>query len=208
MKMERMIGGSEELNKYVFLSDVIGRKGINIKAFIGIFIFGWLMAVIYVYLGKGSIGWTYVIAIIILLARVAVFEPLAGLVALLIYVVAWVHAYLIFSRYKTTARQRIDEIERQSDVTTNMVLEKGLLLFKVLGKKEASIRILDEAIQLPYGDPLLLSHAGIVMSRNNYHKEAVEFFDRALRSTEDKVLIKQIENNRAPIAKQVIRSPE
>ena len=62
-----MIGGNEELNNYVVNAGGIGRMGLNIMCFIGVFIFGWLLAVAFDSLGKKGTGWFYLVPIIFLL---------------------------------------------------------------------------------------------------------------------------------------------
>ena len=44
-----MIGRNEELNDYVLKAQGIGRTGLNVMCFIGVFIFGWLLAVVFSY---------------------------------------------------------------------------------------------------------------------------------------------------------------
>jgi hypothetical protein len=58
------IGGNQELQEYVLKARGLSRKGLNIMCFIGVFIFGWLLAVVFEMLGKKKQGRFYIIPII------------------------------------------------------------------------------------------------------------------------------------------------
>lgn len=199
-----MFGGNKELSKYVLKAIGISRTALNIWAFIGMFIIGWLIAFVFSMLGKGRVGCAYLIPIWILafMGRLND-EPLVVILSVALYIAAWVHANVVLSRYESAARQRITEIDRQGKADIDSVLEKGLLQSKVLRKGQSAIDVLTGALQMPGGDPSLLNLAGVVMSANKRYKEAAEFFDRALASAKDKSLIKQIKKNRASMDKKI-----
>jgi len=185
-------GGISDLKNYVINAPGISRRTLNILAFIGIFIFGMLLAVIFALLGKRRTGWMYFIPFIVIVAVAINVQPMLTLLALIIYIAGWIHANIILSHYKSAARQRITEIDRKSRVGANDILEKGLLLHKVLGEREQPTYILAFALRTPDGDPFLLVLAGRIMSKYKRYEEAREFFRRALASTKDRALIKQI----------------
>ena len=109
------------------------------------------------------------------------------------------HANVILSRYKSAARDRIISIDQKTTVETNDILEKGVLLHKILGDREQSLYVLTSALKMPGGDPQLLRLAGRVMSKHKRYREASEFFNRALASAKDETLINRIMKDMASI---------
>ncbi len=189
---ERVFGGNEELRNYVVKSPGISRATLNILAFVGIFVFGWLMLVNFNILGRRNLGLLYFVPTI---ALAILFWPLA----IFVYIVGWIHANVILSRYKTAAKHRIISIDQKTMVETNDILEKGVLLHKVLGDREQSLYVLTSALKMPGGDPQLLRLAGRVMSKHKRYREASEFFNRALAGAKDEALIKRIMKDMASI---------
>jgi tetratricopeptide (TPR) repeat protein len=192
-----MIGKNEELDNYVLKAQGISRVGLNIMCFIGVFIFGWLLAVAFEQLGKKGKGWLYVIPIIFLLVVSRQGAGELALIATIIYIAGWIHANIILSRYESLAKQRISEIDRipPSDLTADVLLERGLLRSKVLRQTEKALADFASAIQLPGGDPQLLNLAGGQYKAAKRFNEAKQFFDKALELTTDEALVKQIQKN-------------
>ena len=168
-----MIGGNEELQDYVLKAQGLSRKGLNIMCFIGVFIFGWLLAVAFEMLGKKKQGWFYVVPIIgcLVISREA--GPAIGLLAPIIYVIGWIHANAVLSGYQASARDRIGQIDRLSgdQVTIDAVIEKGILQQKVLSAREAALSTLASALQMPGGDGQLLNLAGVAMFANKRKRQ-------------------------------------
>ena len=198
-----MVGGSEELDNYAFKARGISRTELNIIAFIGMFIFGWLIAVVFNFLGKQRHGWLYLVPIIFIGVGLSNVEPAYALLATVIYIVAWVHANVVLSRYQVAARRRISEIERETETPINTLLEKGILLQKVLRDKEAATDSFTSARSMPGGDPRLLNLAGLAISSTQRYREASEFLDRAAASAKDDALVKQIKKNQKFVAKKL-----
>lgn len=199
-----MIGGDQELNDYIFKAQGIGRKGLNVMCFIGIFIFGWLLAGVFDMLGKRGKGWAYIVPIIACLVISSQGEPELGILAPIIYVVGWIHANVVLSGYQSSARNRIAQIDQLSgsQVTIDEALEKGVLQSKVLGDRETGAATLVQAFQMAGGEGQLLNLAGVQMFGVKRYAEAKGFFDRAMLSTTDTALIKQIKRNQANVAKK------
>jgi tetratricopeptide (TPR) repeat protein len=200
-----MIGGNQELNDYVLKAQGLGRKGLNIMCFIGVFIFGWLLAVAFGMLGKKRQGWFYVVPIIgcLVISRQAG-API-GILAPIIYAIGWIHANLVLSGYQSSARDRIAQIDRLSgdQLTIDAMMEKGVLQSKVLADGEAAAAILARALQMPGGDAQLLNLAGVVLFANKRYAEAKQFFDRALANAKDEALMKQVKQNQASVEKKL-----
>ena len=199
-----MIGGNQELNDYVLKAPGLGRKGLNIMCFIGVFIFGWLLAVAFQMLGKNKQGWFYVIPIIVCLAISNQTGSHLWILGILIYVTGWVHANIVLSRYQVSARERIAQIDRLSEgqFTIDAILEKGVLQSKVLADGEAAATLC-KALELPGGDAQLLNLAGAGMFASKRYAEAKQFFGRALSIARDDALIKQIKRNLATVHKKL-----
>ena len=104
---------------------------------------------------------------------------------------------MILSLYQSIARQRIAEINSQVDPNINALLEKAVLLYKVLRRGPQAVEILLDALSMRGGDPLLLYCAGVILRENQFHSKASEFYDRASQRAEDESLMRKIEHDRA-----------
>jgi len=181
----------------------LSRKALNIIAFIGIFIFGWLIALVFTFLGKQKPGYRYVMAILVILIFGRRLVPGIEILASVIYISGWIHANLVLSHCKTLARKRIAEIESQGEININTEIEKGLLFYRALRDKGKGVDLLRKSLQMADGDPHLLNLAGVVMSDYKQYREAADFFDRLLANTNDKILIKQVQKNRNYVQKKM-----
>lgn len=194
---------NDELRHYLVAASGIGRTGLNVMAGIGVFIFGWLIAIIFSNLGKGGRGWAYMIPYFILITAGRSEVPALAVLGLVIYIAGWVDANMVLSRYQSAARDRIAKIDHYGSIGADMLLEKGILLHKVLGEKQLAVDVLKGAIRTTGGDPDFLNIAGVVMVADEQYREAIEFFDRALASTNREGLIKQIKKNRSSAEKKI-----
>ena len=201
----KMFGGNQELRDYVLKEVGLSRTGLNIMCFIGLFIFGWLLTVVFNMLGKKNQGWFYVVPIIICLAISRQTETALGVVAVIIYIIGWVHANLVLSGYQSSARDRIGQIERLpgDQLTVDTMLEKGILQQKVLATSEAATSTLVKALQMQGGDAQLLNLAGVTLFAAKRYPEAKQFFGKALSSVKDDALIKQIKVNLTNVEKKL-----
>jgi DNA-directed RNA polymerase subunit RPC12/RpoP len=207
-ELKTLIGGNQALNDYVLTADGLGRMGLNIMCFIGVFIFGWLLTMAFQSLGKKNLGWYYIGPVFVCLA-ISRFggdlAQLAGMVALILYAVGWIHANLVLSEYQSGANKRIAQIEGLStgNKTTDILLEKGILQSKVLGQKELAFATFAKAAQMPGGNAKLLNMAGVALFASKRYAQAKPFFERALSGTKDDGLIKQIKQNQASVEKKL-----
>jgi len=189
----------------VVLGGGISRKALNIMAFIGLFLFGWMITIAFDLLGKGKQGWGYFKALLAALIIGRFFAPPVGILAVIIYITACIHANLLLSRYKSLARERIAEINSQGEVNIDTEIEKGLLFYRVIGNRETGIGFCRKALQMQGGDPFLLNLAGVIMSHYKQYREAGEFFDRVAASTKDEALIKQVRESRNYVNKKIAK---
>ena len=189
----------------VVLNGGISRKAINIIAFAGLFIFGWLITIAFDLLGKGKTGGWYFKALLVTLLIARFFAPPLGILALIIYITACIHANLLLSHYKKLARERIAEIDSRGEVNIDTEIEKGLLFYRVIGDRKTGVGFCRKALEMPGGDPFLLNLAGVVLSHYKQYKEAGELFDRVLASTKDKALIKQTGENINYVNKKIAK---
>lgn len=191
-----MIGGNQELHDYVTNAEGISRKRLNIICFIGVFIFGWLLTMVFESLGKKGKGWLYIVPIMALLVISQYGESPLGILAPVIYVVGWVHANLVLSHYQNLARKRIMAIENEPP-SANLLLEEGILYHKVLHDKDAARSAFEKVSAHPDGVSAdLLNLAGVALLADGNPSGAITFFDRALAETPDDPLAEQMTNNR------------
>ena len=199
----------DDLRNYILKAQGISRNEINSMALIGIFIFGWLIADVLNCLGKSIFGGVCNILLYLLISLTRISsvanEPalrlsvqLGWLIYIAIYVGAWIYANGSLSHYQSAARQRIAEIESQGEVGIDMVLEKGLLLYKVFQEKQAAVDVLCRALPMSDGDAQFLNIAGSLCPIIS-DIMMLPRFDRATASTKDESLLKQIKKNRSSI---------
>ncbi len=200
-----MIGGNYELQHYVLKASGVSRKGLNIMCFIGVFIFGWLLALVFDLLGMGKQGWFYVVPMMVCLFISMNVAPAFGLVTPIIYIIGCIHANAVLSGYQSSARDRIGQIDRLSEdqLTVDAIMEKGILQIKVLAAGGAGASTLTKAIQMPGGDAQLLNLSGIVLFRAKHFTEAKQFFIRALSNVKEDALMKQIKLNLTNVEKKL-----
>ncbi|MGC1121765.1 MAG: hypothetical protein WBA22_11795 [Candidatus Methanofastidiosia archaeon] len=213
-KLERIVKSSEilrkneEINNYIVNDRGISRFALNAMFFVGLFIFGWIIGIVFYYLGKGKLGWVYALPYVIL-SCITIFSLVSGVtlelsgLALIIWIAGLIHANKILSHYHSVAFQRIVEINSQDTPTIDSQLEKGLILDKVMGKTQPAIEILTAALEMPGGDPLLLYLSGMIMARRKLYREATTFYDRALASTKEDALARKIKRDYASVEKHL-----
>ena len=193
------------LATYVLKAHGISRSGLNIMCFIGVFIFGWLLVVVFNQLGKKGIGWLYIIPVIFFFSVSRSGPAELGFIALTIYIAGWIHANAVLSNYKLLAGQRIAEIDEMPSrqQTANVILEKGLLEAKVMRRKDQALSDFVKVLQLHGGDPELLNLAGVHLSSAGRFSEAKQFFERALETAGDAALVSQIKKNKEFVEKRL-----
>lgn len=189
-----LVPADNDWQDYLVKAPGTNRTAINVMCGVGLLVFGWLVAVPFLLMGKRLFGWLYIISVLILF-RVAIRVDEVWLVYFLVYIIAWVHANLAFSHYQRLAQLRRPMIEPRAGYDINAALEMGVLYKKALGQTWGAVDILSKALTMPGGDPALLNQAGLVMYSSKRYYEAVEFFRRALDSCSDSKLQAAIRKN-------------
>ena len=190
------IGGNQELNAYVMNAQGITRKGLNIMCFIGIFIFGWLLKIVFEDLGKKSMGWLYIVLIVVFYFNSLHGDFSLSIFAPFLYVIGWAHANFLLSNYQNLARKRIIALNNEPTSADNL-LEKGILYQKVLNDKETAFSVFEEVLtKFEDGTPDLLNLGGKALLKIGSPKIAITFFDRALASTPEASMAELIKKNR------------
>lgn len=95
----------EAITAYVNSKTVITRTSLNVRALIGLFIFGWLMKMNYDDLGKTGFGWALLISLSIVLAVTRQIKPMFFVVGLVIYIAAWIHTNMLLTEKQRIARE-------------------------------------------------------------------------------------------------------
>ncbi len=196
----KMIGGTQELHNYITKSDGISRKGLNITCFVGVLI-PLVLPHAFDRLGKSGLGFLYLLAAVFCAVTVVLLP-----VAYVILIIGWIHANRILTRYESLAQSRLAQIDAgpPESITIDTLVEKGLLQYKVLGRKDRALDTLARVLAFTNGgDPDLLNRAGVVFSRENKFTEARQLFVRALRAATEEKLQKQIQQNISAMDKAI-----
>lgn len=95
----------ETIATYINNKTGITRTSLNIRALIGLFIFGWLMKMNYDDLGEKGFGWALLISLSIVLAVSRQIKPMFFVVGLVIYLAAWIHTNMLLTEKQRIARE-------------------------------------------------------------------------------------------------------
>ena len=203
-----MINTNKELDNYLMNTDVTNRIRLNVLLLIGFLIFGWAMEIAYKELGRKWLGRIYFIPYFILILLLTPLTlllkdiyPLAKIapvaIALVVYSLGWIHANIIFSRLQKRSKIRMLEIENQIDENSScdLLLEKGLIEWKVYKSYKSALVTWSQAMSLQTCDAYLLNIIGVTLANKKYYKKAKEFFDLGLRLSSEKSQKEQIEDN-------------
>jgi len=107
----------DDINSFVKKRIGITRKRLNIQAFIGLFIFGWLMKMNYDDLGEKGFGWAFLISMAFFFAIGNQAEPMAFIALPIIYIAAWIHTNILLTNLENKARESfISMKEKKADV--------------------------------------------------------------------------------------------
>jgi len=93
------------INDYINKTVGISRTKLNVQAGIGVFIFGWLMKMNYDDLGESGFGKAFFWVMIGCLVAAKQIEPMLVVVALVIYLAAWVHTNVILTEKQRIVRE-------------------------------------------------------------------------------------------------------
>ena len=94
---------AEDMERYVRSKVGVSRTALNVRAAIGIFVFGWLMMMNYNDLGEKGLGWVLAIAMAFVFAF-ARYEPMVVVIGAAIYGAAWLHTNSLLSKKQNNAR--------------------------------------------------------------------------------------------------------
>jgi hypothetical protein len=105
-----------ELIEYIKRNTGISRTRLNVQAFIGLFIFGWLMSMNYDALNKKGLGWTFLIVFAILL--ITSYQVQSGLwfLAIAVYLGAWIHTNVLLTQQQKEAKEKFLALKKEPAV--------------------------------------------------------------------------------------------
>lgn len=193
-----MQDSSPDLDDYLMQAPGIGRVALNVKCAFGVLTLGWLLVVAFEQLGKKRLGWVYALPAASLLIWLGQKDTLAVLLAPAVYAAGWVHANRILSQLQALARQRYARLDGEIGHTpsADALLGRGVLLAKVLLRREDAVRDFDAALQHSGGGQKLLNLAGVQACAAGRHALGQRLFERALQAEGDPMLRVQIAKNR------------
>ena len=107
----------------VFIDKSVGttRTGLNLRAFIGMFIFGWLMKINYDVFGEKSLGWVIIIiyAFLFALGRRQPDPTLFLGIGAIIYIGAWIHINFLLTNKQKMAREQFNKESSDESTKSN-----------------------------------------------------------------------------------------
>jgi hypothetical protein len=114
------------INAFVDKRVGVTRKGLNLKAFIGIFIFGWLMKMNYDDLGEKGMGWAFIVASAVLfsIGRRQPEPMIFVVIGLIIYAGAWIHTNVLLTNKQVIAREQFYKENSKEDMNVEDVQQK------------------------------------------------------------------------------------
>lgn len=188
----------EELEEYLLTSPGTSRLALNAVCLLGAFVCGWLIVVVFARLRRTALGFLYAVPMFGLFVAGAQSIPVCLILALAIYLMAWIHANVLLSRYQAAARERIALLDRVRDESrvADDLLERGLLEAKVLRDRGRATSDFAGALALPGGDARLCNLSGLEALRAGHRELARSLFDRALETAAEPRQIDVIQRNR------------
>ena len=114
-----------ELLEFIKRNTGISRTRLNVQAFIGLFIFGWLMSMNYDALKKKGLGWAFLIIFAILL--ISSYQIQSGLwfLAIGIYLGAWIHTNVLLTQQQKEAKEKFLELKKEPVVNNEIQSSDG-----------------------------------------------------------------------------------
>ena len=220
--VHQAFGANPELQEFVLRASGLKRQTLNLAlgcamavlvtvavVLLGFQAIGWYDAVgivasfgtvywAFARLGKAQRGEWYV-AVMVGCVVAGLSEQYIGVVAIIVFVVAWIHANGVLSECAASVGPRMDEIEvaAQARPSASLWLEQGLLQARVLLDASAAQKSIERALDLPGGDAMLLIASGVVMLEARSMQRAKQCFERAAAATSDVELLQTIRRNQA-----------
>ena len=112
-------GGDPQRDENLVKAPGISRVALNLLCFIGVFVFGWLMVVVFARLGRSGTGWKYAIGVMALSSIVRdAMNPALILLPAMLYMAGWIHANVLLSEYESMARENAEPVERGKEPAT------------------------------------------------------------------------------------------
>lgn len=191
----------EDLDAYLLTSRGMSRLELNAVCLIGLFACGWLLIVVFARLRRTTLGFLYFVPVFVLSVAGAQAFPWCLIPAVALYLLAWVHANVLLSGFRTAARERIAVLDRIRDEagSADDFLERGLLAAKVLRDRDEATRDFAAALALPGGDARLCNLSGLEARRAGQRGLARELFDRGLEAAVDPRQVAVIQRNRGRV---------
>lgn len=117
-----------ELIEYIKRNTGISRTRLNVQAFIGLFIFGWLMSMNYDALQKKGLGWAFLIIFAILLITSYQAEPGLWFLAIGVYLGAWIHTNVLLTQQQKEAKEQFLAWKKELAVNNTVKSADGSLI--------------------------------------------------------------------------------
>lgn len=105
-----------ELIEYIKRNTGISRTRLNVQAFIGLFIFGWLMSMNYDALKRKGLGWAFLIIFAILLITSYQAQPGLWFLAIGVYLGAWIHTNVLLTQQQNEAKEKFLALKKEPAV--------------------------------------------------------------------------------------------
>lgn len=114
-----------ELIEYIKRNTGISRTRLNVQAFIGLFIFGWLMSMNYDALKKKGLGWAFLIIFAILLITSYQAQPGLWFLAIAVYLGAWIHTNVLLTQQQKEAKEKFLALKKEPAVNNALQSSDG-----------------------------------------------------------------------------------
>jgi hypothetical protein len=208
INQQKVEGKNRELYDFLWKAYGISRIALNIFCLGGAFIFGVLLIFPFQRLRKTGLGLFYWILLLIFaivtFGKRALFETMGtgdaptiklfAAITLIIYLIAWIHANVLLSKYIQLGKERLVLLERlpEDQLTMNLQMEKGLIQLKVLYHKKQAFEELRNALQYQGGDNNAQRFVGDHLFYHKQYNLAQKYYERALLKTDNKDQIEHI----------------
>jgi hypothetical protein len=122
-----------------------------------------------------------------------------GVVAIIVFVVAWIHGNGVLSECDASVGPRLSEID--AEVTripsANLYLEQGLLRARILIQNKEAEKSIERALDQSGGDGSLFNAAGEVLLASRSLEGAKRCFERAAAATSDVEVLRKVRHNQS-----------
>jgi hypothetical protein len=198
---------TKELHSFLWNASGINRIALNLYCLFGA-IWGITLYFAFQRLKNSNIGLLYLFSIVIVSIIVffkrfgdlnidlhdAQMIRLFGFINMAIWISGWIHANVILSKYMRLGQVRLKELNElpKDELTMNLLMERGLILNKVLSKKNTALEDFKHALQFSGGEGYVLSFIADHLLYDKNYSLAKQYFERALSDTKNDDLLKHI----------------